>query len=314
MKVDITLRQLQAFVAVLERGSFSEAAESMHLSQAALSGLIKELESRLGVRLFNRSTRRVSVSEVGASFEPQVRRVLAALDEALDGVANLRELNRGVVRVAAPETLSCTLLPQLIASYSNRYPGVDVRFEDVPIEEVVSGLSSGSSDIGFGPAGVPVDDSIEVQPFFVDALWVALRRDDPLARHATVTWKALQDRPLINYMPNLAANVLSNIPSRFHPRHIIPVHRVNTALSMVQVKSGYVLCPSMARSLAEGFGLAFVPVRQPTVTWQVAVFSRGRESLSPAVESFLDFTFGMGQTWQNMAEAVQPRRSETSNI
>ncbi len=304
MKVDITLRQLQAFVAVLDRGSFSEAAASMHLSQAALSGLVKELESRLGVRLFNRSTRRVSVSEVGAAFEPQVRRVLATLDEALESVVNLRELHRGVVRVAAPETLSCTLLPQLIASYSTRFPGVDVRFEDVPIEEVISGLYSGSSDIGFGPAGVPVDDAIEVQPFFVDALWVALRRDDPLAGRSTVTWKALQERPLINYMPNLATNVLSNIPSRYHPRQTMSVHRVNTALSMLQVKSGYVLCPSMARPLVEGFDLAFMPVRQPTVTWQVAVFSRGRELLSPAVESFLDFTFGMGQTWQSAVEPI----------
>src|SRR5690554_410017 len=95
MKVDITIRQLQAFIAVLERGSFSEAAQSMHLSQAALSGLVKELESRLGVRLFNRSTRRVEVSEVGASFEPQVRRALAALEEAVESVVNLRELHRG---------------------------------------------------------------------------------------------------------------------------------------------------------------------------------------------------------------------------
>lgn len=304
MKVDITLRQLQAFLAVIDRGSFSEAAESMHLSQAALSGLIKELESRLGVRLFNRSTRRVSVSDVGSAFEPQVRRVLATLEEALESVVNLREVHRGVVRVAAPETLSCTLLPQLIASYAARHPGVNVRFEDVPIEEVIASLHSGGSDVGFGPAGVPVDDNIEVQPLFVDALWVALRRDDPLARHRTVTWKALQERTMINYMPNLAVNVLSNIPSRHHPRDIMSVHRVNTALSMLQVRSGFVLCPSMARPLVEGFNLTFVPVRQPTVTWQVAVFSRGRELLSPAVESFLDFTFGMGPTWQTAAKST----------
>lgn len=297
--MDITIRQLQAFIAVLDRGSFSEAAESMHVSQAALSGLIKELETRLGVRLFHRSTRRVSVSEVGASFEPQARRVLATLDEALESVINLRELHRGTVRIAAPETLSCTLMPQLIASYSERYPGVDVRFDDVPIEEVISGLYSGRTDIGFGPAAVPVDESIDVQRLFVDALWVALRPDDPLARQGRVSWQALQQRPLINYMPNLAANVLSNVPSRFHPRQIINVHRVNTALSMVRVKNGYVICPAMARPLVQGFGLAFLPVSQPAVTWHVAVFSRPRELLSPAVESFLDFTFSSVQAWQH---------------
>src|SRR3546814_12769577 len=76
----------------------------MHLSQAALSGLVKELESRLGVRLLDRNTRSVSASVVGTAFEPMVRRVLADLDEALENVTNLKELRRGLVRVDATET------------------------------------------------------------------------------------------------------------------------------------------------------------------------------------------------------------------
>ncbi|HVQ66414.1 MAG TPA: LysR family transcriptional regulator, partial [Bradyrhizobium sp.] len=65
MAMDVTLRQLRAYVAVLESASFSEAAKAMHLSQAALSGLIKELENRVGVRLLDRTTRKVSASAVG---------------------------------------------------------------------------------------------------------------------------------------------------------------------------------------------------------------------------------------------------------
>ena len=154
MAMDVTLRQLRAYLAVLEAASFSEAAKTMHLSQAALSGLIKELENRMGVRLLDRTTRSVSRSVVGEAFEPMVRRVLANLDEALESVTSLKELRRGLVRVAAPETLSCTLLPELIASYNSRHPGVDVRFDDVPIQQVLAGLQNGSTDIGFGPAGV----------------------------------------------------------------------------------------------------------------------------------------------------------------
>lgn len=297
MAVEITLRQLRAFMAVLERGSFSEAADAMHLSQAALSGLVKELESRLGVRLLDRNTRSVEASVVGAAFEPLARRVLADLDEALQSVTNLKELRRGVVRVAAPEPLSCTLVPQWMASYAERQPGIDVRFEDVPIEQVLAGLHSGALDIGFGPAGVPVDDAIRKHVIGGDPLWVALRPDDVLAQAQAVTWKALASRPLINYMPNLAANVLSQVPSKHHPRQTIQVHRVNTALSLVRVKAGCVICPSMARPLAEGFGLAFVPLRQPTVTWQIAIFARDRGFLSPAVESFLDFTLDAAKGW-----------------
>ena len=76
MAMDVTLRQLRAYVAVLESASFSEAAKAMHLSQAALSGLIKELENRVGVRLLDRTTRKVSPSAVGETFAPMARRVL----------------------------------------------------------------------------------------------------------------------------------------------------------------------------------------------------------------------------------------------
>lgn len=308
MAAEVTLRQLRAFVAVLESGSFSEAAAAMHLSQAALSGLIKELEGRLGVRLLDRNTRRVSLSVAGVTFEPMVRRVLTSLDDALESVTDLKELRRGLVRVAAPETLSCTLLPELITGYEMLHPGIDVQFEDVPIEQVLAGLHDGSIDIGFGPEGVVAEEAIEVHMIRVDPLWVALRKDDPLASGESVNWKDLCERLLINYMPNLASNVLSHVPVRHHPRNIIAVHRVNTALSLVQVRQGCVVCPSMARSLVEGFGLAFRPLRQPTVTWRIAIFARNRPSLSPAVESFLDYTLQAATTWDS-SRMVTPFRN-----
>ena len=297
MAMDVTLRQLRAYLAVLEAASFSEAAKAMHLSQAALSGLIKELENRMGVRLFDRTTRSVSRTVVGEAFEPMVRRMLANLDEALDSVTSLKELRRGLVRVAAPETLSCTLLPELIARYSSSHPGVDVRFDDVPIQQVLAGLHNGSTDIGFGPAGVMADEQVEVHMICADPLWVALRADDPLTRSQSVSWKDLRNRPLINYMPNIAINVLSNVPSRHHPQELVPVHRVNTALSMLRVRQGAVICPSMAASLVRGFGLTFLPLQQPIVKWRIALFARRRTSLSPAVESFLNFTLDFAPNW-----------------
>jgi DNA-binding transcriptional LysR family regulator len=309
MAMDVTLRQLRAYVAVLEAASFSEAAKAMHLSQAALSGLIKELENRVGVRLFERTTRKVSPSAVGEAFEPMARRVLSNLDEALGNLTNLKELRRGLVRVAAPEPLSCTLLPELIASYNDRHPGVDVRFEDVPIQQVMEALQNGNSDIGFGPAGVMADDSMEARVICADPLWVALRPDDPLAEARSVDWKDLRDRPLINYMPNIAINVLSNVPPRHHPRELVPVHRVNTALSMLKVRQGAVICPSMADSLVRGFGLTFLPLMQPAVKWRIAMYARRSTSLSPAVESFLNFTRDFAPNWSANSEGRR-RRAE----
>src|SRR3954447_10266082 len=295
--MDVTLRQLRAYLAVLEASSFSEAAKAMHLSQAALSGLIKELENRVGVRLLDRTTRKVSASAVGETFAPMARRVLSRLDEGLDNLTNPKELRRGLVRVAAPETLSCTLLPELIAGYNNSHPGVDVRFDDVPIQEVLAGLQNGSTDIGFGPAGVVPDQSVEVHMICADPLFVALRSDDPLTKAKSVSWKDLRERPLLNYMPNIAINVLSNVPSRHHPKEMVPVHRANTALSMLRVRQGAVICPARAEALGRGSGLTCLRRLQPAVKWKIAMFVRHGASLSPAVESFRDFTLDFSPNW-----------------
>jgi DNA-binding transcriptional LysR family regulator len=293
--MDVTVRQLRAFAAVLEAGSFSEAAKTMHLSQAALSGLIRELEARVGVRLLDRTTRSVAPTTVGGVFDPMVRRVLSSLDEALESLTNLKELRRGIVRVAAPEPLSCTLLPRLTAAYSANHPGVEVRFKDVPIAQVLDSLHNGGSDIGFGPTGVFADPALEAHMLLADPVRVALRPDDPLAKGEAVNWGDLRCRTLINYMPNLATNILSNVPPRHQPKDILAVNRINTALAMLMVREGVVICPSMAEPLVRGFGLAFLALRRPTVKWRVALLVRQSSSLSPAVESFIRFALRPGR-------------------
>lgn len=292
---DVTIRQLRAFAAIVEAGSFSDAAKAMHLSQAALSGLIRELENRIGMRLFDRTTRSVRPTAVGAAFDPMVRRVLGSLEEALDGLSNLKALRRGLVRIAAPEPLSCTLVPKLIAAFSARHPGVEIRFDDVPIGTVIEGLHNGNADIGFGPEGAAAGDAaIKTHGLVADPVWVALSPQDPLAHGEAVTWSEMRDRPLINYMPNLAANILAHVPARHHPREILGVNRVNTALAMLNVRAGAVISPAMAAPLARGFGLAFRPLRRPGVAWRVALFMRQDNTPSPAVATFLAFALQAG--------------------
>lgn len=289
MATHVTLRQLRAFVAVLETGSFSEASKTLYVTQAALSGLVKELESQVGIRLLDRSTRRISTTVIGEIFAPMARRVLADFDEALASLTSFKELRRGVVRVAAPEPLSCTLLPGLIAKYSADHPEIEVRFEDVPIEQVFAGLNNGDYEIGLGPGGAMVGDTIDAHLLWSEPLAAALRLDDPLAQGETVSWKAIRNHSLINYMPNLSTNVLSHVPLRHRPATVVQVHRVNTALAMLKVREGVAICPLLAEDLVRGFGLRLLPLAQPAVSWKISLFARRRQSLSPAAQSFVDF-------------------------
>ena len=293
----VTLRQLRAFVAVARLGSFTDAARTMHLSQAALSGLIKTLESQVGVRLFERSTRRVSPSAVGSAFLPEVERVLDELDLAMTGLTRLKELRRGVVRIAAPETLSCTLLPELIAAYRRAHPAVELRFRDVPIETVLAGLEDGRVDVGFGPTTAVTGDRVVARTLWEDDLGVALRPADPLAQTEPLTWRDLREHTIYTYMRRFEPSVLEAVPQRARPTRIEPVQRVNTALSMVVSHGGGVVAPSLVRQLANGFGLTFRPLAAPVVRRGIALYGRRQAALSPAVQSFADFTVTFAPGW-----------------
>src|SRR5690606_21657023 len=128
--MNITLRQLRAFVAVARTESFTLAAESLFITQSALSGLIKELESALGLRVVDRSTRRTRLSDVGRDLYPLVEKILNDLDRVMDEVAQLQALKTGVVRVAAPQLMASTLLPEIVAAYAQQRPAISVEIVD----------------------------------------------------------------------------------------------------------------------------------------------------------------------------------------
>ena len=118
--MNISLRHLRAFAAISRAGSFTVAANQLHVSQSALSVLVKDLEDDLGVCLLDRTTRNVRVSEVGLAFLPQVQRILEDLEHAIHSIADLRDLKRGVARIAAPQLMSVTLVPSVLAAHRAR--------------------------------------------------------------------------------------------------------------------------------------------------------------------------------------------------
>jgi DNA-binding transcriptional LysR family regulator len=181
--INLTLRQLRAFVAVATLRGFTAAGKQLHLSQSALSGLVKELEDGLGMRLLNRNTREVSLTQAGAEFLPLARRVLTDVHDAVAGMSDLKHQRRGIVRVAALELLSCTLLPNGIAAFQRTFPRLEVRLSDSVIEQVLAKVGSGEVDLGIGPEPAR-DPEIERTLFLTAPFQLVCRRDHRLAQRA----------------------------------------------------------------------------------------------------------------------------------
>ncbi|TAH40952.1 MAG: LysR family transcriptional regulator [Betaproteobacteria bacterium] len=291
--MNITLRQLRAFIAVARTGSFTLAAESLFVTQSALSGLIKELEQSLGVRLFDRSTRRIQLSDVGRGIYPLIDKILLDLDGVLDEVANLKALKTGVVRVAAPQLMACTLLPEVIAAFGKDFPNVHIRLIDCAVESVASRVFSGEVDFGVGPERDPNSD-IDAMPLFELPFHAVFPPGHALAARERIQWGDLVDYPLITLQGQFTERLSVDLHNAMRELDLDPnttVTFMSTALSMVAAGLGVTICIPYAASLVRLYRLEMRPLIAPEVTRRFYVFTRNGRSLTPAAEALRAYLF-----------------------
>jgi len=304
--MNLTLRQLRAFAAVARLGGFTAAAKRLHLSQSALSGLVKDLEGSLGVRLFDRNTRAVALTQAGQEFLPLALRVLDDLQEAAARVTDIASSDRGIVRVAALETTSCTLLPPLIAAFQEGQRHLEVRLTDTVLEQVLAKVRQGEVDLGIGPEPAP-DPELDRAPLYKAPFLLACPAGHPLAHRKKVTWSQLRDEHFVTMIRNFRSQVMQGLhawPPDLEFRQFSEVALLTTALGMVRAGLGVTACPDYAAPLVRGFGLVLRPLVDPVVEAQLFVFTRKGRSLAPPAERFVAY----------LRRELAGRRAEASRI
>jgi DNA-binding transcriptional LysR family regulator len=315
-----TLRQMRALVALAKTGNFTLAAQYMHVTQSALSGLIKELEQTLGVRVVDRSTRRIALTETGNELYPLFSQMIDDLDRALANIADQAQLRKGIVRVAVPQLMACTLLPQVIAAWRTRYPDIRISLSDSPVEAVTTRVLSGETDFGIGPErdGAPQLEARELMEMPFEAV---LPPDHALAKRRRLGWSDLAAHPLITLrgqfterlladMTTGAADAKSGGADTLRDLTLRPAHEVTymtTALAMVASGLGVTVCMPYAAPLVRLHGLRMLPLNAPVLTRRFFVYTREQRSLSPAAAAFIAFLFDWVGAADNPAGALRPR-------
>jgi DNA-binding transcriptional LysR family regulator len=289
--MNISLRQLRAFTAVARHGGFTEAARTMHVTQSALSLLVKELETDLGFRLFDRTTRKVSLSQAGEDFLPLAERILDDLRIAAQNASSIAQLKRGVVRLCAPQIIACTLLPPALAAYRARYPDIRVRLIDTLLDTMLNPVLSGDADFAIGP-DPGRDDALTKRALFRSPHVVWCRPDHPLAARRAIGWDALAGHPLVATGGDFAQRIVPQARAR-HPRLALDIAHdaafVTTGFGLVAAGLGVNIGPDYLATLAHSFQLTSVKLRGPVVNSVVCAFHRRDRPLSPAAASLLAF-------------------------
>nr|WP_315214423.1 LysR family transcriptional regulator [uncultured Duganella sp.] len=286
-----SLRQMRALVALAKTGSFTLAADHLNLTQSALSGQIKELEQMLGVRVVERTTRKTQLSELGRELTPLFEKMLQDLDRAMADIASKKALKQGIVRIAAPQMLSCTLLPEAIAAYSARYPDVQVRLADSPVEQVSARVFSGEADFGIGPER-DANAEIEAQQLFEMPFVVVFPPGHALESRERIAWADINDFPFISLQGQFTERLLRDMHASFRGLSLNPYNEVTfmtTALAMVHARLGITVCLPYAEKMVELYGLRMRELVDPELTRRFFVYTRNARALSPAAESFVAF-------------------------
>ncbi|WP_447740237.1 LysR family transcriptional regulator [Variovorax boronicumulans] len=198
--MNLTTRQMRAFLQVARIGNFTRAAEQAHITQAGLSILIREMEKQLGCRLFDRTTRMVSLTPAGRRLLPVVERLVTDLDDVAAQLGAEGDAARQTLRIAATPLVSSHLLPWVFASFRAAHPQVALRLFDADLRDVEAMVAAGEADLGLGfffkaAAGL---DRTPVGRFELMRVTQATADGEPVG---TAPWSALRGATLIGLPP-----------------------------------------------------------------------------------------------------------------
>lgn len=294
--MDCKLDDLRAFLAIADTGSFRAGADALSLSQSALSRRIDKLEAGLGIRLLDRTTRRVELTTLGRGFVPKARNVLHELERALLGIRDVAERLSGEVTFACVPSAVAHFLPPVIARYHAELPGIRLRVLDESSIDIVATVARGEADFGITYIGTG-DPDIAFEPLLEEPFVVACPADHPLARRRRVRWAELGGHDVIALAPGTGNRLLIDVAlagQLQRPRWFCEVNHVTALLSFVEAGLGVGVVPRMALPQAGPHAVRGVPLVEPAVTRTLGVVSRRGKVLSPASERFRAWVLGRG--------------------
>lgn len=288
----MTLRQLRVFIEVAKLQSFSRAGDEIGLTQSAVSRCVRELEGEIGLKLVDRTTREVQLTDVGANLVDSVSRLLSDLDEALREIRDLGQQRRGRVIVAASPTVACRLMPLVISACVREFPLISLSLRDALQSDVVRKVKSGEVDFGvaIGPYDVLYSEVV-----MTDSFCALVRRDHLLASVQEVPWAALSGERLV--MLDHASGSRPTIDTVLREHGVIAdvvqeLGHSATVLGLVEAGVGISVLPWLALPLPANSSLVALPL-VPRIERTVELVRRREQSLSSAAKSVWALVAGL---------------------
>ena len=279
-----SIQHIQAFLAVARTGSFTKAANELHLSPSALTVQVQQLEDWLGVALLDRSPRHVSITAAGQEARGPMEKLLLDLDNIVSGSRDLAALRRGVVTIAALPSVCAGSLPPALRLFRERFAGIEVRLHDLVAHRIHAQVRSGEVDFGIG-VRARLSHGLDFVPVLNDRLCAFVPLDHGLTRYRSLTLAQLADQPII--LTGRDSSVREQVDALFDQTRLtlnagMEANYMSTVLALVRQGLGISVLPESAADSLEG--LQRITIDHPGVNREIGLITRSGMALSPAAQ------------------------------
>lgn len=287
--MDVSYRQIKAFVEVARSSTFAEAAVNLHLTQPALSSAIKKMEEQLGGKLFQRNTRNVSLTPEGEVLFPNALRLLHDWDNTFSDMQNLFAMAKGQLTVCAMPSFAESHLPNILSMFHQRIPNVNLRIVDVVMEQVIHEVTTGRSEIGFS-FEPERKDGLVFNSLFTDEFVVVGNKALLSSLGKSLNWKDCLQFPLV--MMNRGSAVRHWTQSKlqqFGELNIIAeTGQLSTLGKLIQNGLGISIMPAICKDQMEGLGLVAQSIADEPLVKNIGIIKNARKGLSLPAQSLWD--------------------------
>ena len=294
-RVKIDFDGIQAFVAVAETGGFQRAALQLHLTQTALTRRVQKLESHLGLRLLDRTTRSVALTAVGRDFLPKAKSLVDGMHSAVVQLRETARTARGGFTLACISTLSARLLPVLVRKYAEQHAGNRIRLLDLVSTQVRQSVIERQAEVGIAIRGEEHPE-LQERPLFDDALVFYCHESHPLAKRPRLAWADLKGVELVAVRTFTATNGLTEYQlarNGIGAAAAYDVQHYATAINLVAAGVGCAILPWSIVGTKDLPQVRKIELAGPVVHRKVTICTRRHACLSPAAQAFVDLVNGV---------------------
>jgi len=289
MIYNIKYRALKAFLLAVETGSFTHAADRLGVTQPSFTALIQDLERVLDLKLFERTTRSISLTAAGQDLFDRVARPIADLEEAYRSMSDLAEVRRGGVVLGALPSTSLTLIPPALGQLGLRHPAVQVRIVEAHNDELIFMLRTNQVEFALATLLTEAPD-LDFIPLVEDAFYAVYPRGHAVAARPDLHWQDLVPLDLILLSQGSSA--------RMQFDHSVKqdeavqglrydVTHMTTAIQLVRQNLGIAILPRLALPALPLERLAYRPVADASARRTIGIIYRRDRHLSPAAHAFI---------------------------